>query len=393
MIVKCPNCGAALEYDVITGHMYCQYCCSYFNMDDKVDRLVGNNEKTAEKSDENTEKMELQIYNCNACGAELAINGVESSTFCAYCGQPTIVFDRVAMRKKPKYIVPFKVRREHAETLIREKLKKGIYVPDDIKNFKVEKLRGIYVPYYNVDEDYSDRQIIRGKVKRGKSTCTRYYYRSASDSFTNIPVDASKTFDNESSQRLEPFVLGELIDFDEKYLSGFYSDCSDEGEADIKYMATQRVKALFDSKMLETVNASDKKIVNSMPVSEIKKMDYILLPVWFLVFKNEGKTYTMLVNGQTGKVVGAVPAEKKKVVAHMSLLSVVSSFLFAIILAPFLTNISFDSETFAKFIMMLLVILFIIIVTGYEKLKAYKRSVGLTTNVITKKYMSDRTSG
>lgn len=54
-----------------------------------------------------------------------------------------------------------------------------------------------------------------------------------------------------------------------------------------------------------------------------------MLPVWFLMFRYKGDSYTMLVNGQTGKTVGAVPAEKKKLwimfgilVPFMSLLGI-----------------------------------------------------------------------
>ncbi len=66
------------------------------------------------------EIMECTIYSCTACGAELMVNEVETSTFCSYCGQPTIVFDRVTSTKKPQYILPFMVTKEEAVNLIRQ---------------------------------------------------------------------------------------------------------------------------------------------------------------------------------------------------------------------------------------------------------------------------------
>ena len=40
---------------------------------------------------------------------------------------------------------------------------------------------------------------------------------------------------------------------------------------------------------------------------------YMMFPVWFLTFKYNGKPYTVLVNGQTGKVTGTLPWQNKKI--------------------------------------------------------------------------------
>ena len=39
----------------------------------------------------------------------------------------------------------------------------------------------------------------------------------------------------------------------------------------------------------------------------------MMFPVWFLTFKYNGKPYTVLVNGQTGKVTGTLPWQNKKI--------------------------------------------------------------------------------
>jgi len=41
--------------------------------------------------------------------------------------------------------------------------------------------------------------------------------------------------------------------------------------------------------------------------------EYVLMPVWFLNYKYLGKTYTFLLNGQTGKVAGDFPISFFKV--------------------------------------------------------------------------------
>ena len=42
------------------------------------------------------------------------------------------------------------------------------------------------------------------------------------------------------------------------------------------------------------------------------KAKYVLLPVWMLNTKYNGKLYTFAMNGQTGKIVGTLPICKKR---------------------------------------------------------------------------------
>ncbi len=116
MILYCENCGDALYFNPSKGKMECFSCGNLY--DAEQSQTVETTEKLTSPggvlgaSQSASETMECNIYTCTACGAELAINGVESSTFCAYCGQPTIVFSRVSSEAKPKYIIPFSITKE-----------------------------------------------------------------------------------------------------------------------------------------------------------------------------------------------------------------------------------------------------------------------------------------
>lgn len=394
MIIKCMNCGGALEYDAMSGKMHCPHCESYFDV--TPDQQSQNWERTEPENVDtytNEDMMEVNIYSCSACGAELTINGVESSTFCAYCGQPTIVFNRVGKQKRPKFIIPFAITKRNAEMIIRSQFNTGAYVPDEIKNFSVEKIRGIYVPYYLVDEYYRDRQLIKGEVRSNKNTYTYYYYREAESEFVGVPVDASVTFDNESSQRLEPFDLKGLRLFDEAYLSGYYSDISDEPEENVRALAQHRVGMLVNQKIMDTVQAADLKIIHALPMSEVRRMEYVLLPVWFMVFRYGGKTYTMMVNGQTGKVVGAVPSDKKKVGANIIGLGAVLGVLGAFLVAGLGYLLGGTSEEYLDVLVGGGFLSFAVLAAGIRKKKAYDRSQKLTSSSVIKHYMADRQEG
>ncbi len=275
----------------------------------------------------------MNILHCRSCDGELACNDLEVSSFCPYCGQATVVLDRVEDCLKPDYILPFKVTQKDAEEIIRKKISSGFYIPKDIKEFDVEKLRGIYIPYWLYELYYGDEQCWKYKVSSGRNVVTRYAYRLAETTYHKLTADASKRLDNDTSQRLDPYDMGELKEFDPVYLSGFYSDRFDVRPGEADGSAVSRAEKMFNESVKASITKSKKpELEYSSPVHGVKKREYALLPAWFLTFTVDEVPHTLLVNGQTGKMVGAVPEEKKRVWLTFALLSV----LFFGILAPLL---------------------------------------------------------
>lgn len=397
MIYECPNCVAALIYNPSSGKLDCLSCGSSFSVnqfEEKEKKAVAaqaaHEEKIQNLSVEDDDMMECNIYSCTACGAELAVNGVESSTFCSYCGQPTIVFSRVSSTKKPKYIIPFAVSKNQAVTTIRKHLSSGFFVPKEIQNFEIERVRGIYVPFWLYDIDYSDEQYLSGKVKSGKSTVTKYYFRSAKTTFRDLTLDASKQLSDESSQRLEPYHTQRVKEFDTGYLSGFYADCFDMSSEQLKSLAVSRSMRMFNEQVAKSVKASDVTIIQNDPKVNVTKAEYAMFPAWFLTFRYNDEPYTILVNGQTGKVVGAVPYNKTKVNAIFWLIGALASF--------FLTFVAFamlnaEDEDVLEMIMYACVGGFVMWSTGVTKLRKVKRSIELSRSSKMNHFVKDRQEG
>ncbi len=300
MICKCPNCSGALTYDPSIEKMTCPYCGEVFQVAD-----------IAAEVQEDAETMTCEIYGCTSCGAEIMVNDTEVSTFCAYCGQPTIVFNRVSRERKPDAIIPFKITKDEAISKIREKLEKGKFVPKEIKNFEEEKIRGIYVPYRAYDIYHYDKQKLSAYIESAKRK--KEFIREAECNFHGIACDVSAQLNDEITLRLEPYDLKELKPFDIGYLSGFYADKYDVEEGKAREVALKRAKDFFDGQITEGIRSDSIKVLESSPKQEIIKSDYVLLPAWFMIFRYEDEAYTILVNGQTGETIGAVPVEKKKV--------------------------------------------------------------------------------
>ncbi len=330
MIYKCENCGRALEYNPELRLLECKSCGSLFTVDqmsdegqEKEEEYIGYTQTEKEENDEgvaedeqNTaseiETMECKIYVCSSCGAELAVNGVEVATFCPYCGQPTIVFSRVSEQLKPSYIIPFRFMKDQVVNAIRERFTKGFFVPKEIREFEVERIRGIYIPYWIFDVYYHDKQTIEGYIGSGRNRTVLNYYREGETTFKGFTTDASKQFHDDTSEKLEPFDTRTMKPFDVAYMSGFYADKYDVNEEEARLTATKRIGLLYDEGIMENLMGNNLHVSASKPEIRFERSAYAMLPVWFLTFRYKDEPYTILVNGQTGKIVGSVPMDKKK---------------------------------------------------------------------------------
>ena len=444
MILDCPACGAALIYDPESGKMKCESCSnlyetfelqedyirrgeaearheearkknlmqgiaeedssdnsiiSYssnkepsFNPESSFDNPIydhssDNNKELDLGNNSEEDTMECNIYTCSSCGAEIMVNNLEVSTFCAYCGQPTLIFSRIENAKKPKYILPFSVTKERAIALVKEKFDTGFFVPDEIKNLNPERVRGIYVPYWLFDIHYEDKVLLRGTVGSGKNATTYRYYRAATSDFDKIGIDGSKQLNDTISRKLNPYYPGYMKDFSMEYLSGFYADKYDENIDKLKAQAILRAKSTFENEIKRSVAASNVQIIKNSPKFDITAMHYALYPAWFLTFNNNGTPYTLLINGQTEKLVGSVPYDKQKAKNYFFILGFFLTILIWCILFPTLLalRVAVPSAFLSIIIMVIMPLKY-----GIQNLNKIKHSRQLSALSITNEYVKNR---
>ena len=89
---------------------------------------------------------DTRVYICSHCGAEVVTSDTEVSTFCVYCGNPAIVFNRIAKEYRPDGIIPFTVTKEDAIKYINLKFRKNLTVPKEVMDKVLpQNIRGIYI--------------------------------------------------------------------------------------------------------------------------------------------------------------------------------------------------------------------------------------------------------
>lgn len=326
--------------------------------------------------------MECAVYTCDYCGGEVIVNGTEASTMCIFCGNPVIVFSRIAKQRRPELIVPFKITKKDALKAIRKHFNKGIFIPREVKHFKEKQVRGIYIPYWIADAEHYGSAIILGSVEKSKSgePDTYYYGRAGTIMIRDFPVDASRILPYDISSRLEPYGIRNATEFNEDYLAGFYSSIADDSFDGLSDLIEKRAAAIFEEEAkADIMNAYPERIIEAVHHTEIDygSLRYAMLPAWFVIYEHKGKHNTILVNGETGKVVCGVPWNKALLIVLYTLFALLMSAAGILIEYVMLEQFMQDIRILEALVV-LIFIDFIMFKLGINHLKKISKSLGLT---------------
>ncbi len=324
---RCPSCKASIKYNPKVKKWKCDYCGSEFTLEEM--QKFKDNASTEEKNKKEEKKQEEQVYinyHCESCGAEIIADEATSATFCVYCGNTAILQSKLEGKFSPDYIIPFQKEKQIAIDAFKNLSKGRPFVPRDFnKETNIEKIRGIYIPFWLYDFNVSGDIVMDAKIvhswTRGNThytkTSTFQVTRGGKMDFSMIPVDGSTHFDNDIMNTIEPFHYNELIPYNHAYLSGFYAEKYDVASEDAKEEAINRaIRSAKDTLEADAVGYTSKIILNDNLEAKEKSTKYALLPVWMVNVKYNNKMHTFAMNGQTGEFIGNIPLDKRKVVLY-----------------------------------------------------------------------------
>jgi len=328
---KCPCCNAGLVFGSQVQQLTCEYCDNTFDIDTVRAYNESESNQTsddfsweAEKKQEwtETEQTSLNAFQCPACGGEILTDDTTAATFCPFCDNPSIMPTRLSGSLKPDAVLPFQKSREDATAAFLKLCKGKPLLPKEFTTQqRLEKITGMYVPFwlYDCDADfdgsYKATRIHRWSDSKYHYTRTEHFLlsRKAKAAFSGIPMDGSSKMEDSFMESIEPFDYSQMVSFDMAYLTGYLADKydipSENGESRIRQRVEQSLQDQVQASLLgyATVLPANRqiRIQNS-------KAKYVLLPVWMLNTKYNGKIYTFAMNGQTGKMTGAFPVCPKR---------------------------------------------------------------------------------
>ena len=149
----------------------------------------------------------------------------------------------------------------------------------------------------------------------------------------NFTVDGSTKMPNGHMDAIEPYDYRAFQPFSTAYLPGYMADKYDEDADTCQARAHSRMQNSVSSELSVSITGYNSVSTLSENISiDYTAKHYALLPVWMLHTKWQGKDYRFAMNGQTGKLVGDLPVDKRKVAAWFAGISVPLMILLAILL-------------------------------------------------------------
>jgi LSD1 subclass zinc finger protein len=338
--LACMSCGAILTFQPGTTHISCEYCGAKNEIEaeeGKTKIIEKDLDKYLVDNFEQEEKISVINVQCGSCGASSILPPNVTSENCAFCSAPLVIESGgLCSTHKPQYLLPFGIDAKKAHENFRKWINKLWFAPNKLKKYaeQIDRFKGMYVPFWTYDCDTSSRYsgqrgvnyqttesytaIENGKSVTRTRTVTKIRWTSVSgrvkNIFDDILVPASRSLNKVKLEKLEPWDLHQLVNYNDKYLSGFrtenYQVSLKEGYTEAKGKMQSRI----EQSVKRDIGGDHQRIYTIDTDYTNPKFKHILLPVWISTYKYNDKIYQFLVNARTGEVQGERPYSTWKIV-------------------------------------------------------------------------------
>lgn len=267
---------------------------------------------------------------CRTCGAALVFEGAVRSTICPFCASPSVV-ERppTAGVAPPRFVLGFGVTREAAVTAVRRWARRGLFRHTGLDRASIDEIRGAYVPAWlysavgraryqaRIGENYTVRRT-RTVMRNGRSTTQSYTsteteWRPLAGEFltyvADVLVTASRGLENAELTALEPYDLRPLARYAPGLVAGFVAEDVTLDPQTSRAHAHAETSAGIGAALERFMPGDRHADVRFEARVEQEAADVVLLPVWVLALRHdpEKPPLRVLVNGQSGKIVGKKP--------------------------------------------------------------------------------------
>lgn len=354
-VFPCDRCGADLEFSIGQQSLQCPYCGAVKQIElpadapiverdfqEALERLKRLRESQAQAEGQAETQSAIR---CDSCGAEVIFQGTLTSTHCPYCAAPLTrenIHDSV-VRIPVDGMLPFYVPKEHAAVNLRQWVSSLWWAPNEFLRQGVNgRFNGVYLPYFTYDAltvtRYTGQRgdayyvtIGEGNTKR---TERRVQWQSAGGEFQrffdDVLVIAAAGEPAALVVDLEPWPLAQLVPYSPAMLAGFFSRTYDVELEDGFQVARNRIDSALAFDVRQRIGGDEQRISSLRSNYSALTFKHLLLPVWLLAYRYEGRTYQVMVNAATGRVTGERPYSWVKITFAVVLAAIAILILWAV---------------------------------------------------------------
>jgi hypothetical protein len=274
------------------------------------------------------------------------------SDSCAFCESPLVAADAIAQEPVDR-VAPFVLNGKQAAERLGTHLAGRWMAPESVrKGAQPEALDAVLVPFWCYQatvrsawqaqigiwwyrtETYIVMVDGKPQTRTRRVKETEWFQSSGTHVATYVDhlVSGSRGLPEEEANALEPFDLGRSRPFDVALLAGLIAERPSVDHAQARATASAELTQLEHGAIRSFLPGNECRGLENQTRSELSEVELVLLPVWIATFRYSDKVWRLLVNGQTGEVVGTTPTDWKKiaglvgiVVAFFALLALIGA--------------------------------------------------------------------
>lgn len=337
----CRECGADTTWDPDADALRCDHCGTTHAVPRGEGAIAERSLTAAAAAAACGFGVERRVARCRECGAQVAFEDRATAETCVYCGSASVL-DQEANRNaiRPESLVPLDVGRAAVEAAVAAWLKRLWFRPAALRKAWRGDAVGVYVPFWTFDcRAHSDWTADAGyyywetetywvTVNGRRETRTRQVRKvrwepawgARDDVYDEMLVSASGGLDERLLARVGSFDTGALVPYRPEYLAGWRAEEYRLDLAQAWGRAHERVEAEQLRRCAADVPGDTQRDLRVRNTVAEMRWKHILLPVWLLSYRYRGKTYTILVNGQSGRLAGEAPLSPWKILGLALLL-------------------------------------------------------------------------
>jgi len=333
----CSNCGANMRWDPDADALNCDFCHHTVQVPRAEGTILERPLSEAGKAARGL-GLERRVVRCDTCGATVSLDSNATTERCVYCGSSSVL-DQEANRNaiRPESLIPLDIGRGDVELAFKKWLGGLWFRPSALKSLKKFQAVGVYAPfwtfdcrvfsewsadagyYYYVTQMYT--VMVNGKPQMRSRQVRKIRWvpkwGDRRDSYDDVLVHASAGRPGDLVTALGSFDLGALVPYRPEYLAGWRAE---EYQIDLE-RGWARGQAIVEAEQKRRCSGdvpgdTQRRLRVANTISDVY-WKHVLLPIWSLQYRFKGETYTVLIHGQTGKVVGRAPYSWLKITAAL----------------------------------------------------------------------------
>ncbi len=374
---KCPKCGATdISLNVNKGLLRCNFCRHEFEpekvtgLETDISKLEGQIIGSGAQ-DIIADVSEVLTFKCSSCGSEVVIDTASAlQARCHWCRNTLSVNQQIPNGAVPDVVLPFKLKKEEAQTEIEKFVKKRKFFahPQFKKEFCTENIMGVYLPYMVVDMNAHANLAGQGEVLIRKYTVgegknkTTYYDADLYDvereydiTVEGLTVESSVDKLNNKASNKTNNIINSIMPFDTEnsakwnanYLKGYTSEKRDTNVSQLSKLVYTQAKDVSRHKANETLKQYNRGVAWAKEDLNVKGEQWkaAYLPVWLYSYHQKSKNllHYVAVNARTKETMGSVPINQLKLLFASAIVEVIG-FILWLVTMPFLSSDSEDGN-------------------------------------------------